>query len=167
MLLGVLSPVFGLFLSPAERENAHRVGLSDYDPYSAVDHHQQHQRAASYVFSLCASEAWVLLLLWMGGSYTPTAALLAVPAAAAIRCFIKNFIIDWLAATDTSSSSSSSTGYTLADSSSSSSSSNYKEMIRPYLSEALRAPNFFGLPDGELSLSSLPEGTQGVPSGYL
>ncbi|KAL8448363.1 hypothetical protein Emed_003893 [Eimeria media] len=143
----------------SERENFGRGGG---DPYGLQQPQQQQQRAASFIFCLCSTEAWVVLLLWMGGCYSPAAAVAVVPVAAAIRCYVKNTAVDW---SYDSSSSSSSTGYGLdvnESNSSSSTSSKFKDVLRACLQTALSAPNFYGVPD----VGTLIDPAETLPMSY-
>ncbi|KAL8274987.1 hypothetical protein Esti_001043 [Eimeria stiedai] len=154
-LLLLRSPAAGAFLSLAlwllrqafaahQREN---FGRERGDPYALQPQQQQQQRAASFIFCLCSTEAWVVLLLWMGGCYTPAAAVAVVPVAAGIRCYIKNAAVDWSYSSSSSSSSSAGYGLDVADSSSSSTSRKFRDVLRACLQTALSAPNFYGVPD--------------------
>ncbi|OEH78720.1 putative S-adenosyl-methyltransferase mraW [Cyclospora cayetanensis] len=80
------------------------------------------------------------------GCYTPAAALVAVPAAAAFRSFIKNSLADW-GSRASSSSGERSDEYVLAGDDTSDSCGSYKDMVKPFFRAALKAPNFYGLPD--------------------
>lgn len=151
------------------RENVYSHRHYEDNDLSSRHPRHQHRRAATYIFCLCASEIWVLLLLWMAGRYTPAAGLIAVPAAAAIRCLLKNILIDWCSSETADKTldinhSINPTNMAYAaeqpiNNTNTTNTNSYKGMIRVYLQEALKAPNFFGLPDvgrAEIPYTPLP-----------